>query len=291
MPPREDSSGREPARFPHLAAVAALTLGALVLRLVGLDFALPHMVEQDGEIPNQVRHLRDGVDNAAIRRDFGTYPLLCAYLTAATSDTPPVYERSTDATLAQHLAASGRTTLDVRRTVAVCSVAIVPATFFLARNFLGPWWSVLAAALVSLSTLNQSLSQQCRPHAVAAVFVTLALVAALRVVRVGTTAAYALLGTAFALALGLGSVKPMQRVWEAMLEPKEGPAEAPAHPRGRRPADGRRRRRRSHARGAGRPRKPRRQRRRQKAGQEKNGEEGRDEKTRGEKTGQQESRG
>jgi len=46
------------------------------------------------------------------------------------------------------------------------------------------------------------------------------------------------IGVAFALALGLGSVKPMQRVWEAMLEPKEGPAEAPAHPRGRRPADG-----------------------------------------------------
>ena len=189
-------------RLPHLAVLAALMLTALVLRLVGLDFGLPHMLEQDTEIPNQVLSLRDGRDNAAIRRDFGTYPLLTAYATSLTSHPAPLYERSGDATLEEHLAAAGAPVLDVRRTVAWISVLLVPAAFFLARNFLGPWWSLLAAALVAFSTLHQSLSQQCRPHSVAAVFVALTLVAALRVVRVGSTAAYAWLGVAFCLAFG-----------------------------------------------------------------------------------------
>lgn len=180
----------------------ALTLAALLLRLAGLDFGLPHMLEQDAEIPNQVIALRDGANTPATRRDFGTYPLLTAYLAAATTEPAPVYARSDDATLEQHLAAAGDPLFDVRATVAVTSVLIVPATFFLARNFLGPWWSVLATALVAFSTLNQNLSQQCRPHSVAAVFVTLALVGALRVLRTGSTAAYAWLGVAFCLGFG-----------------------------------------------------------------------------------------
>jgi hypothetical protein len=191
-------------RIEHVTALLVLTLLTLVLRLHGLDSALPHMLDQDSNVVLQVQHLRDGRWNKRVERDYPAYPLLTAHVTRAWSAPPPELASSSDGTLEQHLAAASADHLHVRTTVAWISVLIVPATFMIARAIVGPSWALLASALVAFSLLTHTLGQQARPHAVHAALATLTIAACVRLTERRGWGDYALAGAA--LFLGLGSL-------------------------------------------------------------------------------------
>src|SRR5262249_33661153 len=103
--------------------------------------------------------------------------------------------------LEEHLARAARVRLDVRIVIALASVLAVPATYLLARRFLEPAWSLLAATWMAASFLVSWFAQQERPHAAAASFYVLTVVAALalRERPRPATLALACLGTAASL--------------------------------------------------------------------------------------------
>jgi hypothetical protein len=144
-------------------ALVALTLVALALRLRGIGHGLPMVVEQDCKIPYQVELLRRGDDQWKRDKEFRWYPLFVAY---AAELWPEPRAANANASLEEHLAAAARPHLQVRWTVALLAVLLVPATFLLARRFVEPGWALAAAAFVAFSLLHQSFSQQSRPHAV-----------------------------------------------------------------------------------------------------------------------------
>ncbi len=179
-----------------------LCAAALALRLVGLDHGLPHRIEPDAEIGTQVEYLRGQRRGDKMASDFGTYPLLLALTATALFDAPPNPPTIERATQDEHRAHASKNYLDARRASALLSLLIVPATFLLARHFLSAGWSLFAAALVGFSLLDVAFAQQARPHAAAASFVALALVAAVRLGRRGDTSSWVLVGLTSALAIG-----------------------------------------------------------------------------------------
>ncbi|HVS11369.1 MAG TPA: glycosyltransferase family 39 protein [Planctomycetota bacterium] len=179
--------------------MVALTLAALALRLTGIDFGLPVALEQDCKIPLQVELLESGEEHPEEDPEFRWYPLLVARLAALG---PTKAEAAPGAPLERQLAAAARPHVIVRMTVALLAVLAVPGTFLLARAFLSPGWSLVAAAFVAFSLLGQSFAQQSRPHAPAAALFLLAVLAALRMRRRPSWGSYLLAGVAAALALG-----------------------------------------------------------------------------------------
>jgi hypothetical protein len=192
--------GSEPrGRRAALLGIAALTLVALALRLGGIDFGQPVALEQDCKIPLQVERLESGDPHPEEDPEFRWYPLLVARLAALG---PTRAEAPPGAPLERQLAAAARPHVTVRTTVALLAVLAVPGTFLLARAFLSPAWSLVAAAWVAFSLLGQSFAQQSRPHAPAASLFLLAVLAALRLRRRPSWGSYLLAGVATALALG-----------------------------------------------------------------------------------------
>jgi hypothetical protein len=179
-----------------LALLIALTG---VVRLVGIDFLLPHWREQDAQL---VQHLRFQRTETA---DHGSgfahaYPYLFPYLLRMSPGIrPPPAEIDT---LEEHLEAVSSFYVETRVLIALLSLLTVPLAFALARRFVGDRSALLAAALAAMSLLTHTFAQQARPHAAAASFFLLAVVAALRLREKPTLARYALGGGAAALALG-----------------------------------------------------------------------------------------
>src|SRR5262249_4419778 len=103
--------------------------------------------------------------------------------------------------LEAHLARAARVRFDIRIVIALASVLAVPATYLLARRFLEPAWSLLPAAWLAASLLLAWFAQQERPHAAAASFYVLTVVAALALRERPRPASLALacLGTAASL--------------------------------------------------------------------------------------------
>jgi hypothetical protein len=176
--------------------LCALSLG---LRLWSLDWMLPHRVEPDSEVVAQTRILFDADREEAWR--FGTYGLLTAY-TAALLPAPRQVAPTADMSLEEHRANAASDVVRIRLAVALLSLLIVPATWWLARQALGGPSALFAAALMATSLLHLSLSQQARPHAVACSFMTLAVAAAIQLRRRPSWARYAVAGLAAGLAAG-----------------------------------------------------------------------------------------
>jgi hypothetical protein len=65
------------------AAVAVLALVALLLRGRGMDHGLPHWIEPDAELAEQVEHLRGDGQGARGAASVATYPILPALVTMA----------------------------------------------------------------------------------------------------------------------------------------------------------------------------------------------------------------
>lgn len=200
-----------------LAALLLLSAACLGLRFTGLDHGLPHRMEPDAEIVTQVEVLRGEHRqlNPLRAGNYGTYPLLIAELTTLLFDPPPPLEPGARPTLGEHLARAADDFLDTRRTVALFSVLIVPATFLLARLFLPRGWSLFAAALTGFSLLDQNFSQQARSHGLLAPMVCLTMVAAVRLRRRGDLGSY-LLAAGFG-ALALGCLHSAVALWPALL--------------------------------------------------------------------------
>ena len=185
------------AAWVALALLSALALG---VRLVGLDFLLPGLVEPDNNIALQAELLGRGEPQPEADWRFGSYPLLVARCAVALPRASAMPEAG--AGLEEHLRAASSWILRARLAVALLSVLIVPGTYFLARRFLGPGWSLFAAALMVASLLDTSFAQQARPHAPLASMTVLALLAALRLRRAPTPAAYVVAGLATGAAVG-----------------------------------------------------------------------------------------
>lgn len=179
--------------------LAGLTLFALVVRLWHLDALLPHLHEPDGDMVTQTEILRHGDPDPGANPHWASYPTLIARVASLF----PLEPSGPPRTLDEHLSAASRPHLVVRVVVAVFSVLLVPAAFGLARLFFSPRWSLVAAALVATSLMLLVGSQQARPHAAAAGWTVLAVLAAVRLRRDPRPLNYALASGAAAVAFGI----------------------------------------------------------------------------------------
>ena len=178
-----------------------LTLLALGVRAIGIDFLLPHSLEPDFHMASQVHYLRTGeVPPNAL--ELQKYPCLVPYLAVTLPDARAAERDPAPRSLAEHRADAARPLLQLRWIVALLSSLIVPATFLLARLFLPPGVALGAAALAGTSLLGVFLAQQARPHAAATPVFVLATVASARLARDGGWRAFALAGLGVGLALG-----------------------------------------------------------------------------------------
>jgi hypothetical protein len=188
-------------------ALATLTVGALLLRLVGIGYMLPYRAGPDNYVVGQMELARPGSVPGALPEDWiisskteQSYPWLVARVLLLWPQ--PRRDATRSYSLDEELAWSAEPFRRARIIVAVLGVLIVPGTFFLALGFVGPRWAILAAAFVSTSLLHVNFSQQCRPHAVVGATSILAVLAAMRLRRFGRRRDYALAVVASILAIG-----------------------------------------------------------------------------------------
>lgn len=183
-----------------LLALIAITSLAGILRFSGLDYLLPLVIEPDPHIAGQVRTIETGSPSASESHDWPKYPLIPAQLTVLTSDPVPLPAKT--APLAEHLDAAMNPILRVRKTIAWLSLLLVPAGWLLARRFMSDAWALPAAYLAGMSLLAIHFGTQARPHAAAAAFPALTVVACMRLARAPTIKNYLLVTLAGALAIG-----------------------------------------------------------------------------------------
>lgn len=193
-------SGGWRGEAPALVAVLVLTLAALWLRMSGIAFALPCQQEPDPHILGQIETLSQA--EVSDRDLFFTsiYPHLIARLSLLTG-AEPVTGAPTQAPLEDHLRAASALHVHVRRVVAWLSVLLIPATYWLCRQFQKRGPALFAAALAATSLMSLQFGQQARPHAAVASFVALAVAAAVQLRRRPSALSFGLFGVFFALAL------------------------------------------------------------------------------------------
>ena len=178
-----------------------MTLGAVGVRAVGIDYAVPLLREGDSHIPVHAELLRRGQTlQAKQNQDNVQYPRLLA---GAVSLLPRAsLEQPAQATLEQHLSVARRTDVQVRGLVALLAASILPATWLLARRRLGPRWALLAAAIPATSLLHLCFSQQARPHAAFASLFLWTVLAAVQLRARPTWGRHVLVGVLAGLTLG-----------------------------------------------------------------------------------------
>jgi len=189
---------------PHISrstaciAVLVLTAFALAVRLAGADFYLPHGSLGDEAVYSSF-FLRDPAHPPLDPAISDYYPQLIPRIALL------FWHESHTAihTLDEHLARASEGVLLARRVVAFISVLIVPATYLIARRFLGRAAAILAAGLASTSFLDLWFSQQARPHAAFAALAALSLLGALEVRRRGDLRAWFCAGLACALSISI----------------------------------------------------------------------------------------
>jgi len=158
--------------------LVALTLVVGWSRTIGLNQLLPQQHEPDhyavyqaqflqavaaGEVKDLVEYFGEGGV-----RFFYYYPLHIARLWLLGGRPAPAAGALGEDTLDVHLRAASEPLLRGRRWSAWLSALIVPGVYLLARRFLGPWPSLLAAALAGTSMLHLVAAGQAKPHAIAA---------------------------------------------------------------------------------------------------------------------------
>jgi 4-amino-4-deoxy-L-arabinose transferase-like glycosyltransferase len=183
-------------------ALLLVTAFAAAVRLVRIDYGLPHRIEPDAEIALQVEFLRSEQPTSRLASAYATYPPLVALVTAALLPAPPEPRDVERASAAEHRRLASRNYLDARRVSALVSLLAVPAAFCLALRFVSPPYALLAAGLVAGSLLGTTFGRQARPHAPAAALVACALVAHLRLLERGGWRSWIGAGALTGLALG-----------------------------------------------------------------------------------------
>ena len=202
MPPTSlTAEPREPVAPRHWLVLALLIALTSVVRLWGIDHSLPHSKEADAHIALHAERLREGLTDPDPRNNDNQYPIVLPWLQSRLpSSEAPLAER---ATLDDHLRAAGAVYREARVEIALLSLLLVPLAFALARRFTSNRWALFAAALVATSFLTHYFAQQARPHAAAASFFTLAVLASMRLARKPTLGAYVLAALACALSIGV----------------------------------------------------------------------------------------
>jgi hypothetical protein len=177
--------------------VALITALALLMRVHGIGFGLPHATFSDGRVLiDQVAALRAGEPDPEGHR---LYPHLVPHVAAWM---PPPAEGPAAGGLEVHLARAALPFLQARLASVLLSLTLVPATYLLARAVLGRGWSLVATGLVATSLLHVSFAQQERPHGALAGLTAAAVVAALRLRNRPTPGTYVAAGALAARALG-----------------------------------------------------------------------------------------
>jgi hypothetical protein len=197
----------EPIReAPDLSAraagigVALATLLALVLRIVGIDFMLPHLSHVDERIyACQVDLFRDLAPLPGEIENYAFYPELVPWLASVTTPSETLPPPGAD--LEAHRRAGAAKFVSLRITVAWLSVLLVPATYFLARRFLTRRVALTAAWFAAASVLFLWHAQQARPHAALATTTAAAVLGALMILRRGDWRAYMIAGLALGMAV------------------------------------------------------------------------------------------
>lgn len=183
-----------------LLALGLCIFAAGLLRLVGLDYALPEFFGHDERVfLVETEHFRSGFEPEPDEQWVLTayphlLPRLCALLPAPSAPRSPA--------LADALAAAVAPWVELRGFLALLSLSIVPLTWWLARRWMSDLGALVAAGLMATSLFHVTLSIQQKPHALAASLDLLALIAALELVRKPTLVRCLCAGGAAALALG-----------------------------------------------------------------------------------------
>lgn len=184
-----------------LVVLVALACGA---RWAGLGAQLPH----DREADTAMVHYAAFFDRPAevVGHDAAyastVYPLLLARTLVVLPGRSYTVAAPPGASIDEHLSAAAAPYVRARALVMLLSLLAIPATYFLARRWFEPGWSLFAAALVATSLLAASLAPIAKPHAVCAGFCAVALAALVRLTRDASVTAYAFAGTSVGLALG-----------------------------------------------------------------------------------------
>jgi hypothetical protein len=164
--------------------LALMTVLFVVLGWTGIDYCLPHAAMNDEIVYySQYRALVEEAESPETRRRFVAYPSL--WVRAAVH----LPRAAIDPDLRGTAVEVARATADfafLRRCVVLLASLAIPATWLLARPFVGGGWALVAAALTGTSALFFSLATQARPHGVALPAIVLAVAAAARYARQGT---------------------------------------------------------------------------------------------------------
>jgi len=183
------------------AVLALLVALGLAIRLHGIAFLSPHLMEPDGLVVDyQMRALEGRGPETTDHALYAYYPHLVASVATLIPESwvAPVEPRTLD----EHLASAGSVRIRGRVAVALLSLLAIPLTWWLTRRFLPDPWALLAAALVAGSPFVVWFAQQARPHAATASFVLLATCAAVHLRARGGWRAYVFAGLAAGLAVG-----------------------------------------------------------------------------------------
>lgn len=184
-----------------LALLALLCAFSLAVRWIGADFLLPHHMGLDGTvIERQIAIYRYPQPGDEQDDSFHYYPHLAARLVAQLPDLRT--HLAHDGSLPSELARAGANWLEFRRTSAVLTTLLLLGSWLLARRFVGERWALLCAALVGTSLLFCFYTAEMRPHGIAATANLFAVLACMRLLQRGSSAAYLVAGAACGLALG-----------------------------------------------------------------------------------------
>ncbi len=184
-------------------ALIALTLAALALHLWGIDHCVPHYKEADAHMALHVELLRAGSTEPDPHHNDAQYPILFPGLLSLLPDSTPA--PSSNEPLEKHLAAAAHAYVELRIAMAVLAALAIPLVYALARRFLPPAGSLLAAALFAASFLMQFFAQQARPHAGASTVFLLSVLASMHFARSPSWRSGAL--AAASVAIGIGTLQ------------------------------------------------------------------------------------
>jgi hypothetical protein len=185
-----------------LLLLVLLTLGAAGLRLAGTGRMLPHLAEPDAHVVDQERMIRAGSPpEARATGAWVKYPHLLGGILSLLPSVEPPAGPVTDAETEERIREVSRPWRRARTLCALVSLLAVPATWFVARRFIGSGWALLAAAFVATSLLHHNFSWQARPHGPLSGVATLGLASLLALRRRPTVWMYAAAGVLVALSL------------------------------------------------------------------------------------------
>ena len=162
--------------MPRLAIslAGALCLLTLLLRLSGLGCLLPVFSPLDSQaFARHVELYREEPENVALEGIY--YP----HLVSRTAAWLPDARRSSAEDLSMALTQAGDPQRDLMLVSLLFSLLILPATFLMARRWIGEWPALAATWLVATSLLHHAFSTQARPHGTAAAWISITVLAAL----------------------------------------------------------------------------------------------------------------